>query len=131
MKTLSYAPQIVTAEELNRFVEFNIQFIVNEDGTVEMSANFEPDEVIGNYPEHGNVFISDGWTARSYGYTGQYGYAGPVMHESEQLSGRIADDILSEPCEYCICEVSYFPEDDHDQEEYEMEHEGWIVVKAI
>lgn len=131
MKTLTYAPQIITAEELNTSVEFNIPFIVNEDGTVEMSANFEPDEVIGNYPEHGNVFISDGWTAWSYGYTGQYGYAGPVMHESEQLSGRIADDILSEPGEYCICEVSYFPEDDHDQEEYEMEHEGWIVVKAI
>lgn len=127
MVTIDYSPQTISAEELNDAAEFFSPFLVNEDGTVELSGNFEPDEVIGNYPERGDIFISDGWTAWSHGYTGQWGYSGPVMHDSEYLGGRLAEDILSTPGEYCLMPVTYLGylgwEDSQD--------EGWIVLKAV
>lgn len=37
-----------------------------------------------------------GWALMS-GYSGQHGYSGPWMHESEFIGGRMAEDILSTP----------------------------------
>lgn len=138
MKTLSYAPQIVTAEELNTSVEFNSPFIVNEDGTVMMSDNSAPDEVIGGYETDEGAYVHElyvdgNWVPWSHGYTGQDRYSGPILHNSEQLSGRMAEDLLSEPGEYCICEVSwennYEPEDINYDDPLEVE--GWVVLKAV
>ena len=132
MKTLSYAPQIVTAEELNTSVEFNIPFIVNEDGTVEMSGNFGPDEVIGGLLEDGEIYVGEKWSVWSHGYTGQDRYSGPALHNSEQLSGRMAEDLLNEPGEYCLCEVGWeYDEHDLEYDDGELYYEGWVVLKAL
>lgn len=45
------------------------------------------------------------WELFSTGYTGQYSYTGAVMHSSEQLSGRLADDIVSTPGIYTLVVV--------------------------
>lgn len=58
-----------------------------------------------------------GWEAMT-GYTGQYGYRGPVMHSSEYIGGRMARDILAEPGLYVALVVEC--EDD--------EIAGWLVA---
>lgn len=60
------------------------------------------------------------WTALD-GYSGQQGYSGPIMHESELIGGRMADDILSEPGVYVAVVV-----DDLDEPEHPA---GWAVLQ--
>lgn len=51
------------------------------------------------------------------GYTGQYGYHGPMMHSSEYIGGRMARDILSTPGYY----VSVYTPD----------MESWAVARIV
>lgn len=60
----------------------------------------------------------DGWTLLS-GFTGQYGYRGPVMHASETIGGGLARHILSTPGDYAVATV-----DDIDT----GEPSGWVVL---
>ena len=137
MKTLTYAPQIITAEELNTSVEFNIPFTINADGTVMMNDNVAPDEVLGGYTNRTGdyvygLYVDGNWVPWSHGYTGQDRYSGPVLHNSEQLSGRIAEDLLNEPGEYCLCEVGWeYDEHDLEYDDGELYYEGWVVLKAL
>lgn len=138
MKTLTYLPQKITAEEIDSAVEFDSPFLVNEDGTVELSGNHGPDEVYGGLYGDGSLMISDGWETWSDGYTGQYGYNGPVLHDSEFLGGGIAHDLLEEPGEYCLCFVTYMCDDmcedlweEGEESCGDIHTEGWVVLKAI
>ncbi len=45
-----------------------------------------------------------GWRIES-GWTGQYGYAGPVMHASEYIGGAVMEHILSTPGLWCALPV--------------------------
>jgi len=45
-----------------------------------------------------------GWTVET-GWSGQYSYSGPVMHESEYIGGSLADHILSTPGLWCALPV--------------------------
>lgn len=62
-----------------------------------------------------------GWSFFSDGYTGQYGYSGPVMHASEFIGGRLEKDILAEPGLYVVVSV----EDMNDGDE----PFGWAVLR--
>lgn len=55
------------------------------------------------------------------GYTGQWGYSGPVMHASEYVGGALARDILDTPGTYAVVYVSDL--DDLDAGPY-----GWAVA---
>lgn len=59
-----------------------------------------------NWSEEGGVEIDGtGWTLME-GYSGQDRYTGPIMHSSEQIGGRMAEDILGRDGYYValVCE---------------------------
>lgn len=62
-----------------------------------------------------------GWSALD-GYSGQYGYAGPIMHPSEFIGGRMADDIASTPGVYVVVVIS-------DLDDLEGEPSGWAALR--
>lgn len=99
-------------------VEFDRPFAVDTGGVVTWADGYHAPSVYGS---DGEVDIdSDQWEFFSTGYTGQYGYNGPVMHDSEFLGGRLARDILETPGVYVLCPVYW--EDDS---------EGWVVLRHI
>lgn len=74
------------------------------------------------------------WTALD-GFSGQYGYAGPCMHASEQLGGAMAADVLATPGVYVLLIVTAPAEDcedetcDHEDGDHESEAAGWILAR--
>jgi hypothetical protein len=70
--------------------------------------------------------IPDGWTLLT-GYSGQDRYAGPVMHASEMIGGRMAEDILSTPGVYTATTVEVDPTDD----EPDPFPAGWAVARRL
>jgi hypothetical protein len=77
--------------------------------------------------EHESDMIEDvkrqGWEMLT-GWTGQYGYGGPIMHQSEYIGGRLSEHILSTPGIYCAVAVETYEEDSGDAA-------GWAVCKMI
>src|SRR5690606_21753532 len=47
---------------------------------------------------------ASGWEPLS-GFTGQYGYRGPVLHPSERIGGGLARHILETPGDYAVATV--------------------------
>lgn len=107
---------------LNEVVDFDAPFVVDDSGDVltDRFAWQEPDAMLD---DDGDVDVSDGWEALT-GYTGQYGYAGAVMHPSETLSGALARDILSTPGTYCLVEVR-----DADDDYPDGDPIGWAACR--
>jgi hypothetical protein len=66
------------------------------------------------------------WSFFSAGYSGQYGYSGPIMHNSEYIGGRLADDIIATPGIYAAV-VAYWTNDDPD-DDAGSDSEGWAIV---
>lgn len=108
MPMINYEPQRIDADELNTALELDSVFLVNPDGTVELTGDFAPevtgeqgpvDPTVGNEP--------DRWEFFSRGYSGQHAYAGPEMHASEQFSGGLARDVLANPGVYALVGVTY------------------------
>jgi hypothetical protein len=58
------------------------------------------------------------------GYSGQYGYPGPIMHTSEYIGGAMERDILARPGLY-VSLVDYVTSDDADES---PEPAGWAVA---
>lgn len=103
---------------LNDIMEIDHVVQVHPDGTV---TDAPPDAPMA--PELYDAQLSGkGWSLMSYGYTGQYGYKGPVMHDSEYIGGRLARDILSEPGLYVAIVDRRSDDGDMDSEE------GWAVA---
>ena len=114
----------VTPENLNDLMEFDHVIEVHEDGTVTEPRDIFAPDLEGNPDGRESV---EGWTLISDGYTGQDRYHGPIMHNSEQLAGSLAEDILAEPGVY-VALVCYWP-DDEDTDEGEIYAEGWAVAR--
>lgn len=88
-------PRIMST--LQKIAEFDHPFRVTADGTLEDSGlNYVWAPEVYHDPENDIEIHGDGWEALT-GYTGQHGYDGAVMHASEYLGGRLADDILATP----------------------------------
>lgn len=118
---------------LSDVMEFEHVIMVNANGTITEDL---PNERAYWAPEvtwqNGTHDVQgDGWELMN-GYSGQQSYSGPVMHPSEFIGGRMADDILSTPGLYVAVVVSddeecqaYCPED------CDGEHEpaGWAVAR--
>jgi len=99
---------------LNAVMDFDHVIQVHEDGTVTDG----PSEVYA--PDLYAETVSDGWELMN-GYSGQYGYSGPVMHPSEFIGGRMADDILTTPGVY-VAVIADGDEEDSD---------GWAVARKL
>lgn len=63
----------------------------------EVDNDDENDILIGGTPHKATT--GKGWQALD-NYTGQHGYNGPVMHASEFIGGRLADDMVRISAEY-------------------------------
>ena len=109
------------ADALNSIMEFDCPITVHEDGTV----THAPDSVYA--PDlYDDELSGDGWDLMD-GYSGQYGYSGPIMHPSEFIGGGMARDILSEPGTYVAVAAYWSPTCDHcGAEVYQDAAGAWV-----
>lgn len=90
---------------LSDLMEFDSPITVHEDGTITSG----PEGRDGWAPSLWDGELdTDRWSLID-GYSGQDSYAGPVMHDSEFIGGRMARDILSEPGTYVAIASYYLP----------------------
>ena len=97
----------------------------------ELYQDHDGDPVAGQTPSRTDVKAdsralqalahSAGWDGLLEGFTGQYGYRGPIMHESEGIGGGLESYILENPGWYCAVVVN-----DGDSEDYEPC--GWAIA---
>ena len=110
----------VTPENIDAWVEFDSPFRVNFDGTVERVDSIYAPSVYHVDGEREPDVDGSGWEFMD-GYSGQHGYPGPVMHVSEFLGGRMADDVLANPGVYVICAVEDMDDLDNPA--------GWVLLR--
>ncbi len=84
-------------------------------------VEFIPDAQSDPHHNNSDIYIGDDRWKALEGFTGQYGYNGPIMHESEFVSGGLERYILANPGYYVVCTVP----DDND--EY-REPFGWVAL---
>lgn len=117
---------IATSQNLDDLVEFDSPFKI-VDGRVAHADGVYAPEV--THDEEKDIIIwDDKWSAFT-GYTGQYSYNGAVMHSSEYLGGRLAEDALEMAAEepntgFVIVEVVDLEADDDD------DPVGWALLYA-
>jgi len=95
--------------DLNKIAEFDSPFLVDEEGNVHETKGIYAPSVYVYCDEDGQIegepeIDAKGWSFVN-GYSGQYSYAGPIMHPSEFLGGRMARDVLETPGVYVLCVV--------------------------
>lgn len=106
---------------LNDLMEFDHVIVVHADGSVTDA----PDGVYA--PTLYDDELDDtSWTLMN-GYSGQDRYAGPIMHNSEFIGGRMEIDILATPG-YYVALVSSYSEDADGFDDEEGNVEGWAVA---
>jgi hypothetical protein len=111
--------QSVTAETLSDAVEFDSPFRVYEGGKIGDAEDIYAPELMDG------ELLGDGWAFIS-GYSGQDGYSGPIMHSSEYLGGKMAQDVLDEPGLYCMVPAYYTNDEDPADGPF---IEGWTLVR--
>lgn len=122
--------ETITADDLNAWTEFGSPFRVHADGTVSHAyGESAPEslyhvETTDDTPGADVDGLYDGWKLL-HGYTGQYSYRGAVMHASEYLGGKLAEDVLAQPGLYVLCAVEVT--DDETGEQHD-EPAGWAVA---
>lgn len=131
----------VNADNLNEVMSFDHVIRVMEDGTVDTNPANAPIEpqitmlVDDDGQQVGGDEDLEGLKGHRYpwelmtGYTGQYGYNGPVMHVSETISGGLARDILNTPGYYVALVIEV--ERDTDEESEETQPAGWAVARIV
>lgn len=123
----------VKAHNLSDYLCFDTHPLeVFENGTVAYVREYAPELCMEVDADDQSVHFDDsdlhaqaevsGWELLT-GYTGQYGYNGPVMHASEYIGGRLAEDILTEPGIYAAVVVE--TDDDSD------DAAGWAIARKI
>jgi hypothetical protein len=107
---------------LTEIMEFDHVIEVHADGSVtDGPANiYAPDLYDGELQ-------GEGWEFFTYGYTGQYGYDGPMMHNSEFIGGGLERDILAKPGLY-VSLIGNYSCDEHEDECECDTAEGWAVA---
>lgn len=99
----------IAPEDLNSVMEFDHVIRVNADGTISDVEEYYYFELSTDLGEdgiwHPSESLPEGWSLMN-GYSGQQGYAGPHMHQSEYIGGRMARDILETPGLYVALYVT-------------------------
>lgn len=70
--------------------------------------------------------IPEGWSLLT-GFTGQYSYHGPVMHDSEYIGGGLAEAILEQPGFYVTSYLDWYDTDADGEPVDDPQSEGWVV----
>lgn len=107
---------------LNELMGFDHPVFIDADGTIHTKnilAPFAPELFGVDDSELQAQARAYGWAGLLTGYTGQYGYNGPVMHPSEYVGGGLERDSLADPGWYVVTAVV----DDEDYEPY-----GWAIA---
>ncbi len=125
----------IREDRLNARVDFYAPFVVFPDGTLStdrmetpwLSGLHAPGSVDGDADALTNESTERGWSLLT-GYTGQYGYHGPVMHNSEVIGGALARDILSTPGVYVVLPVDYACTDECPSDCDGDHADGWAVA---
>lgn len=119
---------------LNNVMEFDYVIRVNADGSIddgiETPGSHTP-ELRDDALEPSSSAV-DKWELMD-GYSGQQGYSGPMMHSSEYIGGRMADDILAAPGLY-VALVNYTtPDESVPEAERDAYDEicGWAVARIL
>jgi hypothetical protein len=129
----------VTADSLNNVMEFDHVIHVAEDGTVTDGYDLLAPSLYMEVDADGQSVHADDadiiQDAKSYGwklltgFTGQYGYHGPVMYSSEFISGGLARAILETPGYYVAVTVEcQGPEAEDGEEPEELQPAGWAIA---
>ncbi len=132
--------------DLNTLMEIDHVVRVRDDGTVTDQGTigvYAPEIHIEYDGPFADAQISDaqerdmieyvrrqGWEIQT-GWSAQWNYAGPIMHTSEFIGGRIADHIREHPGYWVACSVELHPgEDDpeYNNGNGESESAGWVLA---
>lgn len=89
---------------LNDYMEFDHVVVVHDDGSVTDAEGVYAPEL------YGDELMSDQWSLLD-GFSGQHGYSGPLMHQSEYIGGGMERYILENPGTY-VALVSVDPDGD-------------------
>lgn len=129
----------MTDRKLNDIMAIDHVIRVEEDGSIsELPDVYAPETVVLTddddgqiLPEHEADLISQlesaGWSPLN-GWSGQYSYAGPIMHPSEYIGGALEDYIREIPGVYAAVVVECLaPSAENDSDE----PAGWMVVRQI
>lgn len=112
----------VTPDTLNAAMEFDHVIRVAAGGTVSdspLDPYFDLHVVETSEGHWEDEFsIPEGWELLR-GYTGQYGYSGPVMHQSEYIGGGMAEHILETPGDYVALVV-----ESEDLHQWQRDYDG-------
>ena len=112
-------PSQALLKNLNSIMSIDHVIRVHDDGTISDVDNVHAPTLFDDELDDPR------WSFFSTGYTGQYGYNGPVMHDSEYIGGALARDILETPGVYAAI-VSSYTDDDEDADNIT---EGWAIVR--
>ena len=118
---------------LSHLMDFDHVIQVHDDGAVTEPRNvYGPERLEHSEGENGRPDpdgLLDDWQLIS-GFSGQYRYAGPIMHNSERIAGPIARHIIENPGLY-VALVCYWP-DDPDNDPADGDYiEGWAIAHRI
>lgn len=103
---------------LNTRMEFDSVIRVTESGAIEDVPGVYAPELMDE------EILSNKWEFFSTGYTGQYSYNGPIMHNSEFIGGRLEHDILTTPGVYVAVVANWTSDTGED-----YDSEGWAILK--
>jgi hypothetical protein len=110
-------------------LEFDTVFRIDEGKAYILTAESAPE--VYHDEDEDVIILANGdsslWETVSDGLTGQYGYNGPVMHASENMSAGIAERLveLSDDYDaYALVIVEVFPEDNDEM----PEPAGWAII---
>lgn len=104
---------LISMSTLNDLMEIDHVIQVHEDGTITDA----PEGVWAPSLYDGEV--DDARWVLMKGYSGQYSYSGPIMHDSEYIGGRMEEDIREAPGFYVKLNNTYLDGD---------VDEGWAVA---
>lgn len=71
-----------------------------------------------------------GWELMT-GYTGQYSYRGPIMHQSEYVGGGLEDDIRATPGLYVVVEPTGLYPTEEAEERCGDVPIGWVIARKV
>jgi hypothetical protein len=122
-------------ETLNDMMEFGHVIRVLPGGEATDAEGVYAPEVSVQLDAEGSILpgpagepLVEGWELMT-GYTGQYGYRGPIMHASEYVGGRMEEDILERPGLYVVVEVTGLYPTEEDEARDSDDPIGWVVAR--
>jgi hypothetical protein len=124
-------PGLPLDKALDTVMEMDHVIQIHADGSITEPEGVYAPEVLVETDDDGQILARDetamirsvraqGWTLLT-GYTGQYGYRGPLMHPSEYIGGKLEEDMKDDPAYYVAVAVETL--DDND------EPAGWVVAR--